>query len=324
MELLKPLSNAFQCPTCNGFDGFSYSVLQAECKKCHAAFDVFDLFDILLTKMNDSELWSFPFAIISQFRLAPVCQAILNDESIRFRPYEPVTLDFRQRGLPKDARLLYVNISPYSRGNLPPVTLGFAYLGGNARRSISDLSHTIRIVPVPPPHSTDDWSDPDQYLLAAIMVRWYEEGIHDVVSDQLVRAAEGYWKDDLPDMIYYGFTAFEISLSNLVDDFWQSGFRLNEKEYESLLGKDSADKRMRVHLPLLCRVLGLPFSDEVRNRFNILHELRKQRNAVVHDGQLDGELLYPKGKLFAALCWGLLFLKELRSRLPPAVQTNKF
>jgi hypothetical protein len=315
MEVLRTLSNALQCPNCFAFDGFSYLDLRAQCKKCNHSFDIFDLFETLLIKTQDSELWSFPFAIISEFNLAPVFQSILTDEGIQLRPFHLVEIDFGKRGLPENARILYINISPYSRGNTAPATLGFAYLGSYSHRSISELPHSVKIVPYPHPSSVDDWPDPAQFLHAGIMVRWYQKGSNGVVSDHLVRAAEAYWKNDLLDMIYYGFTAFEISLSNLVDDFWKVGFRFSKKEYDSFFGRDSVDKRMRLHLPLLCRELGLLYSDDARNRFIILHDLRNLRNAVVHDGQVPDSLPHPKGKLFAALCWGLLFLKELRDRV---------
>jgi hypothetical protein len=257
MEGLKRVANSFQCPNCNAFDGFSYGELRARCKKCNYLYDVFDLFEKMLTTMHDSELWSFPFAIISEFNLAPVFQHILSDDSIQLRPYEQVEIDFRKKGLPDNAKILYINITPYSQGDQPPSTLGFAYVRGHNILSISELPHIIRIVPVPPNNSADAWKDSSRFLNAGILIRWYLKGSNDVISDHLVRAAEGYWKDNLNDMIYYGFTAFEICLSNLVEDFWQLGFQFSEKEYGDFFGRDPIEKRMRLHVPLLCR--------EVRN-----------------------------------------------------------
>jgi hypothetical protein len=315
MKSIQRVNTSLQCPNCNGFNGYNYKELKATCKKCDRTFDVFDLFEQILTTRHDSNLWSFPFTLISAFGLAQVFDGILNDEDIKLRPFEQVDIDFRKAGLPEEAKILYVNISPVAEGTNPPLALAFAYLRGYDSSSIADLPAVIRIIPIPVGNSMEKSPDPLAHLNTAILIRWCLNNGNDIIADHVLRAAEAYWKNDLNQMIYNGFSAFELYLSNLIEDFWRKKKNLSGSEYKELLERGGVDKKMRIQMPLLCRELGVHYDEEVKRKFAVVDQLRQQRNLVVHSGKLHPNKEKNKGRLFASFCWGILFLKELKAKL---------
>ena len=315
MKAIRRIAASTQCPKCNAFDGYNYNALQATCKKCGYIFDVYDLFEETLLTKQDSNLWSFPFTLISQFGLAEIFEGIIHDEDIKLKPFEQIEIDFKKAGLPENAKILYINISPYTKNNNSNLILAFAYLRGYDTLSISDIPSVVRIIPIPPAGANNTYQIPSDYLNAAIMVRWHLKNGNGIVSDHVIRAAEAYWKNDLNQMIYNGFSAFELSLSNLVEDFWKNKKQLSDPEYGEFFDRSSVDKKIRTHIPLMCRELSIVYDDNVRRKISIINQLRLQRNSVVHEGQIDPNRENNKGKLFASFVWGLLFLKEIQARL---------
>jgi hypothetical protein len=316
MKQLKLIAPYFTCPKCNALDGFEYLALLATCKKCKAAFDVYDLFETVLTTQRDSNLWTHSFSILSNFAIAPIFEGIISDDTIKFKPYQRTDLDLKKFGLPKEARLLYITITQYDNSQGKGPFLSFSYARGNEFQSISELPSVIRIVPFFDNRFENITSeDLEKYQTVSVYIRWYNKLANDVISNHIIHAAEAYWKDDLHQMIYNGFSAFELSLSNLIEDFWKKNKNLSEAEYRDFFDRSGIDKKMKMHIPLLCRELGVVFTDKDKQRIGLLDHLRLQRNAIVHSGELNAKIESRKAKLYAGLCWGLLFLKELRMRI---------
>jgi len=77
MSKMIPIRRMLICPGCDGADGFVQQEMTATCNKCQRKFDLFDLFIQVLTEKHDSDLWSYPFSILSEFKLAPIYEGIV-------------------------------------------------------------------------------------------------------------------------------------------------------------------------------------------------------------------------------------------------------
>jgi hypothetical protein len=303
-EKIKSLSPFYPCPKCEKEHAFSFLFPLYKCQECAVEIPIFDALQEVLKKY-DSELIHSAFHTLRLYDLAPVYEGTIFDVSCKV--HEIVDLNFNARELPENARILYLNITPVgttSEGVVIP-TLCLT----NGRRSIDDLPHRILLYGRPEGFKKGIKGDESSKL--SILIRWYPQDVT-IIQEHLVRAAEAYWKNDIPRMIYNCFSAVELELTGLIEKYWSKVKKLNQSDLDKLFGRDSFDKKINTHFKIICNELKIDIDGEKEKIRLIADDLRLQRNSVTHEGKLRSDKESNKVKLYAATCWLLVLIKSLK------------
>lgn len=299
------------CPSCNAPRGYLYENLKAQCVSCNIEKDVFELFNEALNSDSDSDLWSFAFHILANFKIAPIYEGFINN--VTYRAFEKFEVDLNKAGLSKKAKIIFLNFTP-SSFVMP------THLFGHNKRSIDDIEHKLVLfgTPLGLKYKAEekygiDTSEIDtaEFHNASLFIRWFESDTN-IFREHMVKAAENHWKDEIPLMVYNAFSAFELNLSLVVENFWKNKKGLSDHEYSNIFDKMPISKKMDSHLALICRENKISF-DQFMPRMKLLEHLRLQRNSVVHTGDLRSDKETNKNTLYSISCWAILFLEMLET-----------
>lgn len=209
-------------------------------------------------------------------------------------------LDLTAHGVPKDARLAYINYTPQGPGLFPVEIHGNEPLRRN--------SGTTRVIF---PAELAPSSDPRGPTKVAAMVAWMPPGESSVAWKSLVAAFESYSQGDFTSMVIPANSAVEVELSTLL-----------RRVLESTCGKDRVSDflksaatysyQLNILLPVFAKWLGMPpMPDALRGRLN---ELRGERNAIAHGGAPEHEIDEKRaGELLCSALFGFKYVRMLAS-----------
>ena len=145
-----------------------------------------------------------------------------------------------------------------------------------------------------------------------ILVRWYKPGEISICEEHIIEAAKAYDKDNIRSLIYNSFTAFELTLSDLVEKYWKK--ILTKDQYKCLnLDRISTTEKMRKHLKLICTKTGI-LDTIYKSHLENMHKVRMARNNVVHSTTESSHKI-DKHIIYGTSCWFILFFKFLESKL---------
>ncbi len=306
---VRPYRCHLGCPACKEHEGFSYLYPNYKCQKCKAEMHIFDMLRQALK--SDSELWHPAFHALSLYNLAPIHEAIVHSDTVVCTVHQQLELDLNARGLPKEARILYMNLTPGKlgeyEGSVIP-TLSFL----QNRRSIDDLPHRFFLYGQPlgfknPPKG-------DEFSNITIFLRWCSNNVS-IIQEHLIHAAENYWKDDIERMVYNCFSAVDLASSDLIESYWTKAKKINKQDHENLFGRENAEKILKSHLPMICQEFNIDLAAEKDKLRLIKEDLRLQRNNVVHSGKLRTDMEGDKKALFAITCWFLVLVDFLNQKI---------
>ena len=205
------------------------------------------------------------------------------------------TYRFSDYGIPRDARILYVNYTPQGGGLFP------IEMHGNVpmRRFFND---EVVVFPVPfgPNDSVVDTE-------VSVMVSWVPRTADDESWQSLTDAFEFYAQTRYTSMIVPANVAVESALSRLLTAYLEK-FIAKKRVEDFLENAATYGHQLNVVLPVLTALNSLPaLPDHVRG---VLNRLRGLRNELAHTGVLE----HPLDQRNAAelLCGSLFGLHYVR------------
>jgi hypothetical protein len=202
---------------------------------------------------------------------------------------------FSDFGIPRDARILYVNYTPQGGGLFPIEIHGNV----STRRFVSD---EVVVFPVPfgPDNSAVDTE-------VSVMVSWVPQTADDESWQSLTDAFESYAQTHYSSMIVPANVAVESALSRLLTAYLEK-FVAKKRVEDFLENAATYGHQLNVVLPVLTTLNSLPdLPDNVRG---VLNRLRSLRNELAHTGVLE----HPLNQRSAAelLCGALFGLHYVR------------
>ena len=214
----------------------------------------------------------------------------------------PTHVNFSDHGVPKDAKILYINYTPHG-GDLFPIEMH-----GNV-----PIRHLV-------PTEVNLWPRPSgAHATAAsevaIFLTWvrYSEDEHSWQS--IVDAFEAFGQSRYDAAIVPANVAVELELSSLILSVLEPVVGKGQAE-DFVDGGVPYSHQLNVLMPLIASTnhLGL-LPDHIRGSLN---RLRKLRNDVAHSGRAAERLERNEvAELLCAALFGFRYLQIIRSRLQP-------
>ncbi len=237
-----------------------YLEVETKCSRCNISFDFWNMaLDLLLTRSALFQNWAAAFIGAQQAFL-----------EIELGPEEVRELKFSEYGIPDDAKILYLNYTPYGGGMFP------VELHGNV--PIHQMTpHTVTLYGRPIPKHEGSQSKGKVTVFVAFLTHSADK--HELSS--LASAFDAFLRDDYEAMVIPASAAIEDSMVRLVTDF----LRIN-----GLPTKHRPSKQVTrgIILPLACSLRGVP---RQRNHIvALVKDLWGLRDKMAHAGHLDRPL----------------------------------
>lgn len=203
---------------------------------------------------------------------------------------------FSDYGIPRDARVLYVNYTPQGGGLFP------VEMHGNVptRKFFTD-----EVVIFPVPFGEDNLAIE---TAVSVMVSWVPRTADDESWQNLTDAFESYAQNQYSSMIVPANVAVESALSRLLTAYLQK-FVANKRVEDFLENAATYGHQLNVVLPLITALNSLPaLPDHLRG---VLNKLRGLRNELAHTGTLE-QPLDPRSaaELLCAALFGLHYVRH--------------
>ncbi len=210
---------------------------------------------------------------------------------------------FSDKGIPANARILYINYTPNQGGLFP------TELHGNLPIQ-KYRGDEVFIFPTPMANDGEPTSDTN----VSVMVSWVQGAGDSVSFDSLVEAFEAYAASDFSSMIVPANVAVESSLSRLLNQFLNLKMEISKDRIERFFDAASYSHQLNVLLPLISKLLNLPqLPNQIRGALN---NLNARRNQIAHSGQLETSLdKNAAAELLCASLFGLHYVRYLEFRI---------
>jgi hypothetical protein len=295
------MSGWVPCRSCNAILPFAAEVFPlyfsgrtVECPRCNSRLSWWDsVVDAVLQEFN------FGQALV----LAGTRAIALNVELISG---ETTEVDLTAYGVPEQAEILYLNLTP----NGTP----FPIIQGGNTPNLGPIGPRFHLYGRHYP----DWRPGGKASLFAI---WFAPGDADTTVRHLVDAARQYEAKRYEGVVVPANIAIEAAVTPLVALALRPF--AGEKRLKEFL-KDGAtySHQLNVLLPLVAHIVGVPtLDDRIRG---ILNRIRSLRNDVAHTGACKSQTRRDAAEHLAAVIFGMRHLDFLRDALHNAREHGKF
>lgn len=217
--------------------------------------------------------------------------------SINLTPNELYELEFSRFNIPEEAKILQINYTPQG-GNLFPNEVH-----GNITQS--KRYYGDKVVLYPRLFRGDNPEETEVF----VSVIWINIKGEDHAFDNLLQAFENYVLGEYEEAIIPANVAVEEPLNRYIA---KNMFDITSKTRGKRFLQDAAtySHQLNVILPLILKINDRNMlSDQIRGKLN---ELRKYRNKIVHEGNLNFELSKNKcAELICASYFGYSFVHIL-------------
>jgi len=269
-DLSKPLriEPPIACPLCNKLLRYDDTLITLEyfsgslptCPECGKTIDWF------VAVLRAVRMEHFNFLILAPIGVQSFVVRII------LKPGQQYSLDFREYGLPENAKILDINYTPEGGGLFPLEMQGNSPLRDRER-------HVRSLYPVALLKQSGDASD----TKVNVLVTWISHTADDISWQNLVDAFIAYSEGNLNRAIIPANVAIESKLSRLMDNVLR---RFAAKRNIEDFLKDAAtySHQLNVLLPLIAHILKVPMLPEnIRGQLN---RLRGHRHKLAHEGSL--------------------------------------
>ena len=287
------------CPECQTafsveekfiIDYFIGSIIS--CQHCKTSLDWWNVI-LSSIKCNFSLFFAFS-AIGAQSLVLDVPLELGKTKHLRFNDY----------GIPPDAKLLYINYTPYTHGGcaLSPLEI----LGGVPIRHL--IPHEVSLYPMPMGEG-----EVGKDCGASILVTWVTYVGDDESWQNLVDAFEAYGQGRYAAEIIPANVAVESILSRILSGILLK-FASRDNVRNFLENSATYGHQLNVVLPLVTSVMKLPtLPAHIRG---LLNRLRDLRNQLAHDGKLETALDQNEAAdLLCAALFGFRYMRLIHNRL---------
>ena len=214
------------------------------------------------------------------------------------KPNQSFQYSLSDLGIPADSKVVYVNYTPNSGGLFPAEMTGNV---ANTRRRFDPVT----VVGGPLGKNTI----PEDTEVCGMLT--YLPPFTDVVDFQLAEAAEHFSHEQHENCLIPSHTAFEISLSRLIDLYLAPRV---EKASAKNFSRIAFEHKLKVMLPLIAQSTKAKLLDG--KILAALHELQRERNRVAHTGKMTKKLTSKEAaRMLAGALFGVSYTRHLEARL---------
>lgn len=285
-----------RCPSCGAPIGFSSEKLAShfegrrlKCVKCGSEHD---WWAVACREIADNFMFNQAFTLVG---------AESSIFTLVLLPNQQLTFKLSDHGMPKDAKVLYINYTPSGGGLFP-----LEFHGNVPRRK--HPSDEITIFPVP----FGNKGEP-QATEVSVLVSWISSSRDDESYQNLIDAFEAYSGEKYAAMVVPANVAVESALSRLLTPFLQ--LYVPKKRAEEFLDTAATySHQLNVLVPVLTSLLKCPpLPDHLRGTLN---RLRSLRNQLAHQGVLEQPLASTEAaELLCSALFGLHYVRMLQPLL---------
>ncbi len=225
---------------------------------------------------------------------------------IAVQPYQYQDIAFTDYGVPQDAHILDVFLTPYS-----PVTLYQSVGGSNRLARHHVLQSSIRLYTVPWGEGT---GEPGSVQVA---VTWVQNANSGEARKSLIDAAQNFSIGDFESAIIPANNAVELAITRLIEEFLtRVEAARHDKSYvrNFLINNATYSYQLNILLPTILTLKELPsFPLALRSEISTLTKIR---NDVAHGGKTSRPLNKQiTGRLICAALFGMSHVNYIAPRL---------
>ncbi len=252
---------------------------------------------------KDIDCWKIIFSSIKDrfdpFKVFSAIGACSDVFEIKLKPGEITKIDFRERGLPENGKILSVGYLPVSGGLFP-----LEIHGNTPQRHF--IPKEIHLFPRPL----------EQESIGETIVRvsfvWIDDNSEDESWRNLCDAFEAYSNKQYNSAIIPANVAVESKLSQLLQCLMSKS--ASKKRVSRFLTGTPYSYLLNVVLPSLLEPKGIPFiNDHIRV---FLNTLRDHRNNLAHEGCLEKDLKQEDmAELLCAALFGFRYMLFVQSEI---------
>ncbi len=302
MDSTTLLSPWCRCPRCNEripvHDAYVVDYFASKPVVCPSCHEHLDWWAVVRRAIEENFMFNEAFAFIG-------ARTLLFD--LPLRRGERTVFRFSDRGIPKDAKILYVNYTPYTPGGNGLFPL--EWHGNVATRRFRFDETVLFPVAFGPEQS-------DKETTLHVMVSWVPHTPEDESWQNLVDAFEAYAAERYSSMIVPANVAVESALSRLMTTYLER-FAGKKRAEDFLENAATYGHQLNVLLPMIMSLNSLSMlPDHVRGCLNRLRELR---NELAHSGVLKESLgQRQSAEILCAALFGFHYVRHVSQDLLPS------
>lgn len=278
-------------PISDDFFSDHWSGKPLTCLKCSVSFDRWKLtVESIMRNHMRSDAYVFISGKSTSF-------------NFRLQPNKSFQYSLQDLGIPSDSKVVYVNYTPNAGGLFP------AEFTGNLALT-SERFDPVTVVGGKLGQSSDIASETE----VCCSITYLPGGV-DAVDFQLQEAVDHYCHNQFANCIIPSHTAFEISLSRLVQTYLLPAVK---KESVEKFSRIAFEHKLNVMLPLIAHAMKVEtMHDEI---LGSIKQLQKMRNGLAHKGapthSFDASEM---AKLISGSLFGVSYTRYLLGMLPNSV-----